>query len=771
MKYHALLLFLLAPAAAAANPPVASYIFPAGGQRGTKVDVRVGGLFLYEKCGFEMLGPGVHAPAHLERTKTIWFEGPLLQIPDSQRQEDYPKDMAGAIAIAGDAPLGLRTWRLWTSQGATGSMKFIVGELPEIIEDEIDGDPLPVKVTLPVTINGRIFPREDIDIYTFRARKNQTIRCEVNAARLGSPLDARLEVRDAQGRRLAEADAPSGGDPLIVFTAPADGEYQVRIQDANLQGGQAYVYRLTLSAEPFVQRFFPLGGRRGHPLELQLFGHGVPASQRLAIPKDAPVDYAWTPRAAAGKANPILLDTDEFPEFIAPADVAKIVSPPAMLNGKIGQPGQIDEWTWQGKKGQTWEFALRAARLGSKLDGVVTVTDAAGKKLMSAEAGPGDPRVSFQVPADGEYRVRIQDRFVSRGGADFAYRLRIAAPPPPDFLLTMAADPRNANPGDAVTVPRKGTAKMRLNVERVGGLKEPIALEVKGLAAGVTVTPSLIQPNQAAVDLTFKADEKAKIDVARITIVGTAKGIERTARLAVGRGQPEQASVLLAVALPTPFVIKGEYDMGFGARGTVHKRKYKIIREGYDGPIEISLADRQARHLQGVEAGPITVPAGVSEFTYAFYLPPWMETGRTCRVCVQGVATITDTDGSKHRVSYSSVNQNEQLVTVVGPGMLALEAERTSFTAAAGQSIKVPVRIQRGLNVAGPVELSLIVPAHLKGIAAEKATIPAKAERGELVIRCADTLPGPFNMPLVLRATLMHQGAPLVAEAKLDVQP
>ncbi len=45
-----------------ANPPVASYIFPAGGQRGTHVAVRVGGLFLHGECGFEMLGGGVSAP-------------------------------------------------------------------------------------------------------------------------------------------------------------------------------------------------------------------------------------------------------------------------------------------------------------------------------------------------------------------------------------------------------------------------------------------------------------------------------------------------------------------------------------------------------------------------------------------------------------------------------------------------------------------------------------------------------------------------------------
>jgi hypothetical protein len=238
----------------------------------------------------------------------------------------------------------------------------------------------------------------------------------------------------------------------------------------------------------------------------------------------------------------------------------------------------------------------------------------------------------------------------------------------------------------------------------------------------------------------------------------------------VPRGQPPIESVLLGVAMPTPFVIKGEYDMGFAARGSVHKRKYKIIRNGYDGPIEISLADKQARHLQGVTGPTIVVPPGADEFTYAAQLPPWMETGRTCRVCVMGVATIKDADGSVHRVSFSSVNQNEQLVAVVGPGKLAMELSKSSFIASPGQSIAVNVRIKRALGIKGPVTLDLVLPAHLKGISAETATIAADREDGVLTIRCAEKLPASFNMPLTLRATLVHAGEPLTAEAKLDVQ-
>jgi hypothetical protein len=155
-------LFVVSPSSA--NPPEASYIFPAGGQRGTTVKVRVGGVFLHTQCRWEMLGTGVKVSPYLTRIPTIWFEGPLLPIPDSQRTEDYPKDMAGEVTIAKDAALGRRAWRVWTSQGATPSLKFVVGELPEIVEEEIEGDPVPVAVKLPVTINGRIFPRGNVDI-------------------------------------------------------------------------------------------------------------------------------------------------------------------------------------------------------------------------------------------------------------------------------------------------------------------------------------------------------------------------------------------------------------------------------------------------------------------------------------------------------------------------------------------------------------------------------------------------------------------------------
>jgi hypothetical protein len=759
------LLLLVSPLRA--NPPETSYIFPAGGQRGTTVKVRVGGVFLHEKCPWEMLGPGVKASPHLSRVPTVWFEGPLLPIPESQRTEDYPKDMAGTVAIAPDAVPGPRAWRVWTSQGATPSLKFVVGDLPEIVEEEIDGDPIPVAVKLPVTINGRIFPRGNVDVWTFAAKKGQAIRCEVVAARLGSPLDARLEVLDGQGRRIADNDDTFGADPLVRFTAPADGTYQVRIMDTRFEGGQAFVYRLTLTAGPHLESVFPLGGPRGSKVGLHFLGQGLPPGvQEVLLPSSKAPEALVSVPAGPKQARDIWLELDDLPEYLsAPGQPVQL---PAIFNGRIARPGDVDAWTWAGRKGEVFEFDLRAGRLGSPLDGVLTICGADGKELARAEAGPGqlDPNLIFAVPADGSYSVRVQDRLRSRGGPVFAYRLRVTAPVP-DFRVRLASD--------AVTVPRGGQGKLKVAVERLGGFKDPVTVVVAGLPDGVTAAPVKVALGQAAVELVLKADATARIAVARCTVEGVARlGRQvagRTAFLTGQRGEPPVDTVLLAVALPTPFKIKGEYDMGFAARGGPHQRVYKIERNGYDGPIEVKLADKQARHLQGVAGPTIVVPAGVDKFTYTVQLPPWMETGRTCRVCVMGAATIKDTDGSEHRVSFSSVNQNEQLVAVVGPGKLALTADRTSLLVSPKKAGVLTLSVKRAADLQGTVRLELVVPGHIHGVRAEAVVIPADQDRGELRVLCGPDCSRPLNMPLTVRATVMHGGQPVVAEVQVDVQP
>ena len=244
--------------------PSASYIFPAGGQRGTTVDVRVGGLFLHDKCGVR----GRPAPASPRRRTSrppsrIWFEGPVLPLPESQQQEDYPADMRGqGDGREGRAARAAAAVALFTSQGGGGRAGV---RRRRAARGGREGDRRRRRsrsaIKLPVTANGRVFPREDIDLWEFDAEAGKTVTAFVHAAvdqlaarRRSSTSSTRTETW-SRSRCCTRA---SGTDARVRFTPKAAGKYRVRITDARTLGGPAYVYRLTVTTDDVPEFHFPL---------------------------------------------------------------------------------------------------------------------------------------------------------------------------------------------------------------------------------------------------------------------------------------------------------------------------------------------------------------------------------------------------------------------------------------------------------------------------------------------------------------------------------
>jgi hypothetical protein len=601
------------------------------------------------------------------------------------------------------------------------------------VEREIDGDPIPERVALPVTANGRIFPRDDVDLWEFDAAAGQVVTAFALAPSLNSPLVPRLEILDAAGTVLAGTmtHPVAGADASVRLTAPAAGRYRVRITDARAQGGPAYVYRLTITTAPVPDFVFPL------------------------------------------KAGP-----DGLTDVLAPH--AEPVPAPAALDGRITTPGAADEWKLELKKGRKYTLDLFARRAGSPLCGVVAVRDAVGRELARSEAADAgtDPALAFSPPADGVYTVRVAERFRGRGGPGFAYRLAITDPAagPPGFRLTVTGDPRQGGSPEVLTALRGDTAKVKVVAERFGGFAGPIALTVSGLPKGVTAKPVTIAPNQPAADITIQIGATTLVGTAPLTVTGSATVTgKRTSVPAVVPGTrflPAGDRLFLAVGLPTPFKIVDAFVMTAAPRGGVYHRKYTVERNGFAGPIEVRLADRQARHLQGVTGPVVVVPPGATAFDYPITLPPWMELGRTCRVCVMAVGRVTDpADGKPYTVGFSSVGQNQQMIVVVGPGRLGVSLAQPSVRAEPGGAARVPVTVARGKGLTGPVTVAAVIPDHWKGVTAEPVTIPAGGRAGELVIRFGPGAAGPFNIPLTVRATAADGGSPATAEAKLDVVP
>jgi hypothetical protein len=114
------------------------------------------------------------------------------------------------------------------------------------------------RVGVPVTINGRIQQSGQSDYFIFASQASQALAMEVQARRLGSPLDSMLYLYNAKGQELARNDDwvdPDPGmallvhhlDSRLVYTFPAAGDYVLRIKDVQRNAGEEYAYRLAIA--------------------------------------------------------------------------------------------------------------------------------------------------------------------------------------------------------------------------------------------------------------------------------------------------------------------------------------------------------------------------------------------------------------------------------------------------------------------------------------------------------------------------------------------
>ena len=87
----------------------------------------------------------------------------------------------------------------------------------------------------------------DYDTYAVTMLAGDTLELDVDAATLGSPLEAQLFVLDSDGFTVLDSDEPPGfADPLLIFTAPADGTYYVEVASDGLFLNTSGPYQLWL---------------------------------------------------------------------------------------------------------------------------------------------------------------------------------------------------------------------------------------------------------------------------------------------------------------------------------------------------------------------------------------------------------------------------------------------------------------------------------------------------------------------------------------------
>ena len=118
----------------------------------------------------------------------------------------------------------------------------------------------PMEGELPRAFNGVIEKEGDSDWFKFAAKKDQVLDINVYARRLRSPLDPVLNIfHAADGKQIQGNDDNNGPDSYYRFTAPADGEYVLRVKDHLDRGGEEFVYRVEVTpVEPKLVLTIPL---------------------------------------------------------------------------------------------------------------------------------------------------------------------------------------------------------------------------------------------------------------------------------------------------------------------------------------------------------------------------------------------------------------------------------------------------------------------------------------------------------------------------------
>lgn len=139
-------------------------------------------------------------------------------------------------------------YRLHLSRCA-GRPDLFAGGDPE--DEPNNGATNATALILPAVVRGAIDPANDRDCFAFSARKDEQIEALVEAASLGSKLDAWLSLTDDRGKELARSDDLQPlRNPRLDWKAPGNGTYHLVVGNVMHAGGPEYGYHLRVRRVP-----------------------------------------------------------------------------------------------------------------------------------------------------------------------------------------------------------------------------------------------------------------------------------------------------------------------------------------------------------------------------------------------------------------------------------------------------------------------------------------------------------------------------------------
>lgn len=565
----------VAPAAAQQSYPVPRItgVFPAGAKAGAATEVQLSGADLDGLKELRFSHPGIVAAPVMKTLK-----------PYDPAPRAVPNQFT--ITVAGDVPPGVYEFVAIANYGASPPRAFMIGGMDEVLEKEPNNDVATAQeIPLPCAVEGQSDPR-NYDCYKFTLKAGARWLFDCWSYRLDSKMDPTLVVVDDKGREIARSRDADRLDPLVDFTAPADGTYTLKVFDFQYAGGAEYAYRLECKQTPHLEFALPAAGQAGTKQKVALYGRMLPGGtpepafvvdgkplEKLEVEVDFPAQAADVERRTiglvapeatfvdsfeyrlsgpTGRSNGLLLGVSSSPTLVEKEpnnqpSQAQTLSLPCEVTGQFFPRGDDDFYSFTCKKGEVYTIEVISQRMGLPTDPYLVVqrvvVDKDGKEtvqdltvlddppavpaLGGFGAATDDPTVKFAAPEDGLYRIQIRDLYApSRGSPKFVYRLAIR-PRQPDFRLTaLARDLGSGNQSyfpNATQIRKGGLAAIECVALRKDEFAGEIELSVRGLPDKVTAFPGVVGASDGSSLIVFQAADDAPLWSGPIEIVGKGK--------------------------------------------------------------------------------------------------------------------------------------------------------------------------------------------------------------------------------------------------------
>lgn len=506
--------------------PRPSAVYPAGGEAGKEVEVK-------------LIGEGKTA---------------RLKLPEAGKPfEFYPSDAGGT---------------------APTPNPFRVSPFPNVLEVEPNDDlkQANAAVAWPVAFNGIIEKAGDVDHFRFKAKKGDVIDVQAFAFRIGSPADTVVAVLDSTGEMLAANDDDETHDSRLQFTAPTDGEYLIRVTDKRKQGGPNFIYRVELTAPVSgLAVFLPEKVRKSQDRQVIAVPRGNRVTAFLAVRRD-------------GVTGPVKLLAPDLPSGIS-ADLGTVAEGeyliPVVFEAAADAPlgGRLVEVTGtvgQGKSAVSGGFNQVVTTVRGPGDSAlhslvvdklaVVVVDAA--PLTVVVEPPAAP-----LAADGTLEVVVK---VTRG-KDYSEAVEVFFPclPPgvevptsvvipadkSDAVVTLVAS-KDAEPGEWKLIAEAATARPG----RAG--RDPLAVGNNGLGMPVPGMGGGRRPRRSSQSFIPVASEARIVTLAVSPVKGT------FAEATVEQGKTLKVSCALQADKPLPGEFTAKLD-GLPPRATAEVVRLK----------------------------------------------------------------------------------------------------------------------------------------------------------------------------------------------------